>query len=47
MFLENITGQTMHVYFLQNKILLSGGGGGGGATHLFYRYVCGMDDPKL
>ena len=36
MFLENITGQTMDVYFLRNKILLSGveGGGGGGGGQL-------------
>ena len=34
MFPENITGQTMHVYFLRNKILLSGGGGGGGGGQL-------------
>ena len=27
--------------------VLGGGGGGGGATHLFYRYVCVTDDPKL
>ena len=28
MFLENITGQTMYLYFLRNEVLLSAGGGG-------------------